>query len=138
MKRSFRYYPYLIHVTMPFLTGCLLYAIGRPLSLIKIGAQLKIDNKIVLVLIPKWVVYNLPDGLWLYSFLMWLILIWHRQKNRESFIWYGLLTALAFGSELLQKYSLIQGTFDTSDMAAYFIAILFCLQNYYHLNILTK
>ena len=138
MKRSFRYYSYLIHVALPFSIGCLLYAIGRTLSLIKIGEQLKIDNKVVLVPLPKWAVFNLPDGLWLYSFFMWLILTWHRQKNRESFIWYGVLTALAFGSELLQKYSLIQGTFDTSDMVAYFIAILFCLRNYYHLNILTK
>lgn len=134
MKRSFRYYPYLIHVAMPFSTGCLIYVIGRPLSLTMIGGQLKIDNKTVLVSLPKWVVYNLPDGLWLYSFLMWLIFTWHRQKSRESFIWYGVITALAFGSELFQKYSLIQGTFDTLDMLAYFIALFLCAYKYYHQN----
>lgn len=138
MKRSFGYYPYLIHVVAPFLMGCLLYAIGRPPSFLRIGKQLKIDNNTILVPLPEWVIYNLPDGLWLYSFLMWLMLTWYGQKNFESYIWFLILITIALGSELLQKYTLIQGTFDTRDMIAYCIAIFLCSFNYYHLNILPK
>jgi hypothetical protein len=125
---------YIAHIVLPFLMGCMLYVIGRPLSLLRIGVSLKIDNTNILIPLPKWVVYNLPDGLWLYSFLMLLIFIWQGQNNREAFLWYSLLIVIALGSELLQKYSLTLGTFDLLDILAYLIAITLCAFNYFQNN----
>jgi hypothetical protein len=122
---------YFMYVIMPFSLGCFLYAVGRPLSILIIGDTLKLHNNDVIIKLPQWLIYSAPDGLWLYSFLMWLILTWRNEASTQAFFWYLLLIAFAISSELLQKYSFISGTFDRNDMLAYLFAILLCVLNYF-------
>lgn len=129
---------YAVHVVLPFILGCCLCGIGRPLSTLIIGDLLQLKTIKAIVRLPEWVTYNLPDGLWLYSFLMWLIMTWQGQKSFEAYVWFLIFIVLAFGSEVLQKLSLLSGTYDTRDVLAYFIALFLCAFNYYHQNTIPK
>ncbi|MBA4850508.1 hypothetical protein [Emticicia sp. BO119] len=95
---------------------------------------LSFDNRSILMVIPEWIAYNAPDGLWLYSFLMWLILIWQGQRSLEAYLWFLAIILLAIGSEILQKFSRIAGTFDGYDLLAYCSAVILCTFQYYQLN----
>jgi len=60
-------------------------------------------------------VYSLPNGLWLFSAIILLGCIW--KKNTINFLVYT--SIFWFGSilfEVLQKFGLIQGTFDYIDL----------------------
>ena len=36
---------------------------------------------------PSWVLYNLPDFLWAYSYSLFIISMWAFERNLESIIW---------------------------------------------------
>lgn len=129
---------YLIHVLIPFSSGIVLYLLGRSIATLQVNTVLKLNYAPPPLNLLEWLIFNVPDGLWLYSFLMWLILIWQHEKGIQPFIWYSFLILGAIGSELLQKLSVIQGTYDSKDIYAYFLTILLCTKNYYQLNMITQ
>jgi hypothetical protein len=60
--------------------------------------------------------YNLPDGLWLLSILLFLRAIWH--KDRKTFLIYKICVLfICFLLEILQIFDKIPGTFDFFDLA---------------------
>ena len=138
MMRNNTIRSYLIHVLIPFLSGIILYLLGRSLVSLQVNKLLKLNYAPPPLNLPEWLIFNVPDGLWLYSFLMWLILIWQHEKGIEPFVWYGFLILGAIGSEFMQKFSVIQGTYDSNDIYAYFLTILLCAKNYYQLNMITQ
>lgn len=80
--------------------------------------------------IPKWFMYNLPDGLWLYSLLCLMTLIWQNdQLSRYIIIWTFLVVILSFVLEILQGLHRIPGTFDWGDLTAYLCAFLIWMTN---------
>jgi hypothetical protein len=129
---------YFFHGFIPLILGCLLYIIGRPIANLNIGSYMGLHNTAFRIKLPIWLSYNAPDGLWLYSFLMCLILIWQSDRKPESFVWFFSLITATFLSELLQKFSIIHGSFDIYDMLAYLIALLLCTLNYFQFNNSTK
>lgn len=66
--------------------------------------------------IPDWLVYNLPDGLWSYSFTNLVLLIWNHQINRKNFGWIIIPVITGIILELSQLTGLIKGTFDIFDI----------------------
>ncbi len=66
---------------------------------------------------PDWFIYNLPDGLWLYSLVQAMAKIWKGHKG--SIIAQTACIGLAVGHEVLQKFGYILGTFDLLDILAY-------------------
>lgn len=86
-------------------------------------------------LFPYWTKYSLPDGLWLFSYLLLIDAIWNR-FDKSSWVWYLLMPAVAFGSELLQfvmKESFTPwntGTYDTMDVVCYTFAVVFIVMIY--------
>ena len=71
---------------------------------------------------PKWVLFSLPDGLWLLSFLLFVRTVWIDASKRAMWMWAGAGLVCSFGHELLQALGLVSGTFDWSDVLAYLIA----------------
>ncbi len=68
--------------------------------------------------LPDWVLYSLPDGLWIYSYILVIGAI--RNFNiRESTLAIFCLPTVAIISEFLQLPGIIPGTFDSSDILAY-------------------
>tara|TARA_B100000575_G_scaffold257190_1_gene227978 strand:+ start:1194 stop:1649 length:456 start_codon:yes stop_codon:yes gene_type:complete len=72
---------------------------------------------------PAWIRYSLPDALWLLAYLNSVRLIWGSTFSDAARWWTGAGVALAIGHEAAQGASLIRGTFDPNDLAAYLGAI---------------
>ena len=75
--------------------------------------------------LPKFVYYQLPDFLWLFSFLNLITIIW--KFNTVSYLYLVALLLLAILLEVFQKWKVIAGTFDWLDILAYLIAFLFSI-----------
>lgn len=73
------------------------------------------------VRLPEWIVFSLPDGLWLYSYLLIVGVIWDFNL-RKAWPALSVLPAIAIVSEVLQINSIIPGTFDPGDIVAYILA----------------
>lgn len=114
------------------LFGGFVYILYRDKSLIMfswfeiVGIDRFIDNIRGIVNIQPyyWVKYNLPAGLWLFSYMFIMDAIWGDCKsvNRGMFIW--ILPIVALLSELMQIFGLCPGTFDILDVISYLFAIL--------------
>ena len=62
-----------------------------------------------------FLIFSLPDGLWILSLLIILGLIW--KKHRIFFIIYSsFFTGISILFEFFQKFGLIPGTFDIADI----------------------
>lgn len=68
---------------------------------------------------PPWLVYSLPDGLWVFSYTCLMLAIWEGRATRGSLIWFLVIPALAVASEVLQYFGWIQGRFDWVDLCFY-------------------
>ena len=71
--------------------------------------------------LPEWFIYSLPDGLWVFSYVSGLMLVWDNHINKSNFFWIILIPFLSLSSESFQFYNLIPGTFDLMDMTFYLI-----------------
>jgi glycopeptide antibiotics resistance protein len=76
---------------------------------------------------PSWVLYSLPDGLWVYSFSAMLYIIWKESIIRNKVIIMPFLILLT--SEMLQYLKIINGTFDISDIFISFIMSVLLIIN---------
>ena len=113
--------------------GVLLYLFYRPLTLKYIDW---LDNIIPVEVIrnlqhsvypsrdylSNFLIFSLPDGLWVFSYVSFMRAIWFESSNRIRFVWFALIPVIAIGSEMIQKLGILQGTYDLYDALAY----LFC------------
>jgi len=65
---------------------------------------------------PKWVVYSLPNALWLCSGLLILGSIWGDRPSTEMRLWLSGFLAIAIGGEIGQATGAIPGSFDWHDI----------------------
>lgn len=68
----------------------------------------------------SWLVYSLPDGLWLFSYIVLMGAIWAFDM-RKSLCCSVPMIIIAIGSELLQLPHIVRGTFDMMDLLCYVI-----------------
>lgn len=78
------------------------------------------------VALAPWVKFNLPDGLWLLSFLLFMDGIWENER-RMKWIFSILIIVFAFVLECMQFVGYFSGTGDICDILAYIIAIMLFL-----------
>lgn len=69
--------------------------------------------------LPNIIVYNLPDGLWVYSFTAAILYVWNFQLNKWSIPFCLIPVILGAGSEFGQLFEVVPGTFDTFDTIFY-------------------
>lgn len=93
----------MLHVALPLIIGGFLYVFRG-------GGG---DN---------WFVYSLPDGLWLYSLISALNLIWRNDQSGR--LWISAAVILSLTSEVFQYLHYIPGTFDMGDLIAYALGSL--------------
>ena len=77
--------------------------------------------------LPDWVLFSLPDGLWLLSYLLFIRRIWAGSSVRALQFWAGTGFTLSIGHELFQAAGWVMGTFDWGDLLAYAVAGLVSL-----------
>lgn len=80
--------------------------------------------------IPNLIVYALPDGLWMFSYMSMILYLWDNQLKKENFLWVFGLPMIAIGSEIGQYFNLVVGTFDGADLLFYCLGILLPLLLY--------
>lgn len=65
--------------------------------------------------LPPWMLYSLPDALWMYSFTSAILLSWKRKRS----IYLLIPFILGAGSEIAQYFHLVRGTYDPNDLICY-------------------
>ena len=109
----------LIHVVTPLIGGLAIYFMFR-------SKAIWINKKLVKIFgensdwsnleIPNWVVYNLPDGLWSYSLMSAILLLFEIKIDRESIPWIVIALLFPISFEVGQKFNITNGTFDLLDV----------------------
>ena len=69
--------------------------------------------------LPNWFLYSLPDGLWLFSYLTILLVIWGNIISKQNIYWLLTVPIIAICSEIGQFFKVISGTFDIFDLIFY-------------------
>lgn len=68
-------------------------------------------------ILPEWIVYSLPDGLWAFGYSLLITGIWSGSKSLLRYFWFASIPLLVLGFEFLQFARLIPGTFCLQDIA---------------------
>jgi len=79
----------------------------------------------ILHLIPSWILYSAPDGLWMFSYMCFILMVWGNSIDYKNLIWIILLPLYAFYTEFGQFFGFVSGTFDFLDLFFYFLGCLF-------------
>lgn len=90
---------------------------------------IRIQTFQILETVPKWIIYSLPDALWLMSFGLFLQLIWKNETKRNRLIWTVIPCTIAVLMELFQATYLVSGTFDLVDLLIYLLTTLLLINN---------
>ena len=77
--------------------------------------------------IPNWVLYSLPDGLWIYSYTSCMLIIWRYKIMNNNLLWIFGLPTIALLSEIAQYFNILQGVFDPIDVLCYTLGISLAL-----------
>ncbi|MGG5578045.1 hypothetical protein ACPDHL_11990 [Myroides sp. C15-4] len=120
-----------IHSVLPLLLGGLIYIFCRSKSLVMFRwfSYLGLDNLIESLradligfkeLLPQWLYYSMPDGLWVYSMTSALVIYW-RKSPKYGRYWLIVPFTLGVGVEILQGFNLFLGTFDWIDLIVSFL-----------------
>ncbi len=137
--RHWQIYTVIVGVLFLFVGGSP-YLLYRPetLVLFEVCKYLGIYDFIISLrpqdMIDSWVVYSLPDGLWLLAYILLMAALWNfdvRKSLRASFS----LAFIAIGSELLQIPHLIPGVFDWIDLLCYVMA---CIIGFIYITIINN
>ena len=74
--------------------------------------------------LPDWFLYSLPDGLWLFSYLSLVLLVWDNVISKHNIHWLLLVPTIALCSEIGQHLKIVPGTFDVMDLMFYISSII--------------
>lgn len=93
------------------------------LSAIELLANLRVAVAPLSRLIPDWVVFSLPQALWMYSGLLAIRSIWGSIDTLASRLWFGGVAMLGLSIEPMQALKLLPGTFDLTDLVLVIAAV---------------
>jgi len=85
---------------------------------------IKLRDGYGLMNIQDWVKYNIPAGLWLFSYMLIIDSIWEDGHSSTYKFFITILPIAAIVSETMQLFQILPGTFDVMDMISYVLAIL--------------
>lgn len=72
--------------------------------------------------VPAWMLYNLPDGIWLFAYSILIGCIWNF-KIRDCWMFILVMPFICIPHEFLQGLGVMHGTYDPQDVLAYLMAI---------------
>jgi len=131
----------LVVASLPLMAGALVYILFRKsdilvfrwlnaLGLGDIIITIRLAVSPVASLLPDWVIYSLPNALWIISYLLFLFLIWHKTFDRNNAFWVFSIPLVSIVSEYLQLLNVIPGSFDYHDIFAYILGSVIPLAIY--------
>ena len=126
----------LLHIVLPIIVGTAIYICWRTKSL-QVFSWLRffgMDSFVVLCrmksaffreYLPDFVVFSLPNGLWVYSLTSFMCLLWKgEQASLARAFWLSLGFGLGVGLEIGQLLGVVPGTFDFADLSISLVAAL--------------
>jgi hypothetical protein len=103
--------------------GFLIYLLLRPVEIPIVSYLIskapiigRLRKEIGRFRIPAWIIYNLPDAIWAYSFVLIMTTIWGSKKRKENILWILLTIIISIGYEVGQLFNIVPGTFDFLDL----------------------
>lgn len=66
--------------------------------------------------LPDWFIYSVPDGLWMFAFVLSVLSVWNFNLDKTTGIWILSAIIIGLGFELLQKFVNGMGVFDWNDL----------------------
>lgn len=122
-------------VFLPIIIGGIIYILFRAEEMIMFEwfRVLSIEDSIDILRnnltwnIPDWILYNLPDGLWLFSITSLMIIIWRQEINISKLVYILFPSLFVLLWEFGQYLNVIKGIFDIKDLVIYLIATFFAL-----------
>lgn len=125
------------HVLFPLSIGIFIYLFFRSKSLIIFRwiDIFEISNKFESLRIylsqyksnlPVWLIYSVPDALWVYSLISAIFITWGKDFLNVKF-WLVISLLIAPSLEFLQFLKLFPGTFDIIDLLFYLIGSILSL-----------
>lgn len=135
MKKNYRYRIIFCCLSLIlFFVACWIYVSNRSTDMviydwlsIDVNNQLFCFFRNTEIELPDWVLYNLPDALWLLSFLFMNEAVWGEDNRKYIFV--AVVSIFALGVEILQMYTLFPGTGDILDIISYIIVLIIYLIN---------
>ncbi|HWK24580.1 MAG TPA: hypothetical protein VNS08_16245 [Ureibacillus sp.] len=123
------------HIYLPIIIGGTIYTLFRVDNLLvfQMYEILQIDGLIdsfrehsLVLEIPSFVKYSLPDGLWVYAFTYFLVSLWKYEENagKEKYLIMIVPLWLGVGGEIMQIFFSQIGTFDFQDLLISLIAYI--------------
>ena len=120
---------------VPLAFGSLIYVFFRDSNLIlfKWLEKIYISGPIFLVrsftypisiYLPNWFLYSLPDGLWIFSLISILLIIWKNTISKHNLFWFILIPTTVILLEIGQFFGFIAGTFDLMDIIFYLLGTI--------------
>ena len=73
--------------------------------------------------VPSWMLYNLPDGAWLFAYSILIGMIWNF-KIRDCWMFILVMPLICIPHEFFQALGVMHGTYDFQDVLAYTVAII--------------
>jgi hypothetical protein len=64
-------------------------------------------------------IYSLPEGLWILSFMCLMMVIWSSEVRRQNILWIYIIPVLLILTEFCQLMQITRGTFDLNDLYLY-------------------
>lgn len=124
----------IVECLAPVMAGGSIYLLFRPDSLLMfswiefagflpIVEQLRYSTASICEVMPSLVVYSLPNGLWCYALVRFIVLTWRDEASFAQTVAF-LAVFIAVLPEMLQGVHIIPGTFASEDLA---ISIVFSL-----------
>ncbi|EID73846.1 hypothetical protein [Imtechella halotolerans] len=74
--------------------------------------------------LPDWILFSLPDGLWIFSYVSLMLAIWQNSVSPKNTLWILLIPILVIGSEIGQLFGFVIGTFDFADLLLYIFGMI--------------
>jgi hypothetical protein len=75
-------------------------------------------------ILPNFILYSLPDGLWLFSYVSLVLYLWKNELKSENIFWIFSVPLISIISELGQINKIIPGTFDIIDLLMYLLGTI--------------
>lgn len=117
------------------LAGSLIYICFRvpSLRMFEWFCSTMIGNEVVMIrqtsfplssILPKWFLFSLPNGLWIFSYITALLYIWDNQISKNNLIWFLSIPSFSILSEFGQSLNYLPGTYDINDIISYSIGMI--------------
>ena len=92
------------------------------IGLTRLIEQLRVTVALFSDPISDWIIFSLPNALWMFSFIHALLWVWDFKLERRNLGWMLLATGIGIGTEIGQWMHLVAGTFDQTDLWMLFVA----------------